>query len=375
MRGPRGGRTVSRRSERLALPVASPGTRRHLVVHRFGAPGGRPRAYLHAALHAQELPGIVALDHLARLLDEAEAEGRVTGEIILVPFANPAGLSQQIMAEALGRHDLDTRRNYNRGFPDIADEVAVALEGRLGDDADANLTAARRAVAACLARREALREDDALKLVLFRLSCDADLVLDLHSAWEALPHLFVTDVDWPDMADLGRQFGAEVVIVDRGNRMMTFKSAHALLWKSLAARFPAHPLPPGCRTAVVELRGQRDVDDRFSLPDARNLFRWLQRRGVVAGNAGPLPAPLCEPCPVARLRRVFAPEGGVVTYAGTLGDRVEAGRDFARILDPASATAIPVAAPVTGRLYARRGHRLVRKGQYFCAIAGEAAQR
>jgi predicted deacylase len=357
--------------DHLDLPTASLGTRRRVVVHRFGTPGARPKAYLHAALHAQELPGIVVLEHLIGLLDEADEAGRITGEIIVVPFANPIGLSQQIMMEAQGRYDLDTNRNYNRGFPDLIDGTAERLEGNLTQDGDANVKLVRAAMAQELAARRDLREADVLKVRLMGLSFDADYVLDLHSAWEAMLHLFVTDVNWPDGADLAAQIGAEVVLIDRGNRMMTFKSAHALLWKEIAARFPDHPVPPGSLTAVVELRGQRDVDDHLTRPDADNLFHWLQRRGVVSGSPGPLPEARCEPVSVAGLRRLMAEEGGVLIYHCDLGDRVREGETFCHILDPETGIRTPVHAPVDGLLYARRSHRFTRKGQYFCAVAGD----
>ncbi len=38
---------------RIPLMAMSPGTVRSLVVHRFGAPGVRPKAYLQAAIHAE----------------------------------------------------------------------------------------------------------------------------------------------------------------------------------------------------------------------------------------------------------------------------------------------------------------------------------
>ncbi len=336
-------------------------------MHRFGAAGARPRAYLHAALHAQELPGIVVLDHLVARLAQADRAGLVTGEIVVVPFANPIGLAQQVMMEALGRHDLDTNRNYNRGFPDLLDDVAAGLDGRLGGDPDANVAMARAAALDVLARRRDLREDDVLKATLLRLSVDCDFVLDLHTAWEALPHMFVTESGWPDAADLARDMASEVVIVDRGNAMMTFKSAHALLWQGLARRFA---LAPGCLAVVLELRGQRDVDDAFTEPAAAGLFRWLQRRGLIGGEPGPLPAPLCEARSADGLRRLFAGRGGIVIYLKGLGAELAAGEPFAEILDPEQGRRTAVTSPVDGVLYARRSHRLVRKGQYFCAIAG-----
>ena len=52
------------RQERIALPAMTPGTRRSIALHRFGRAGARPKAYLQAAIHANELPGAMALHHL-----------------------------------------------------------------------------------------------------------------------------------------------------------------------------------------------------------------------------------------------------------------------------------------------------------------------
>ena len=355
------------RQEIIELPRAGPGTRRSIVVQRFGEPGARPKAYLHAALHAQELPGIVVLDHLAGMLRDAD----VTGEVVIVPFANPIGLAQQVMMETPGRHDLDTGRNYNRGFPDILDEVAQAVTGKLDRNHDASVALVREAALDILERRPVLREDDVLKTTLLRLSLDSDYVLDLHTAWEALPHMLVSSLHWPDAGDLARDVESEVVIVDDGNPMMTFKSAHVLLWQAIARRFPTSLERPGCLAAVLELRGQRDVDDHLTLPAARGLLRWLRRRGVVGGEPGSLPRPRCRARSIDGLRRLQAPAGGIVIYEGALGSHVARGETFAHILDPASGTRHPVTTPVTGCLYTRRSHRLVRQGDYFCAIAGD----
>lgn len=358
-------------TERIDLPTASLGTGRHLLVHRFGTPGARPKAYLHAGLHAAELPGIVVLDHLLDRLAEADAAGQVTGEIVVVPFANPIGLAQQVLMEAQGRYDLDTNRNYNRGFPDLIEGVLERVDGRLGDDPVANVATVRTAMADTLADRCDAREPEVLKAVLLGLSLDADIVLDLHSAWEALLHVLVSDSNWPDAEDLTRQMGAEVVLIDRGNRMMTFKSAHVLVWKAVARAWPDQPVPPGAMAAVVELRGQRDVDDHLTRPAADALFHFLQRRDVIAGHPGPLPPALCPARSNRALWRLFGETFGILVYHRDLGDRVTQGETFCHIVDPETRRRTPVVAPIDGLLYARRSHRFTRQGQYFCAIAGD----
>ncbi|OYY09383.1 MAG: hypothetical protein B7Y70_10275, partial [Rhizobiales bacterium 35-68-8] len=85
-------------AHRAAVPLAADGEGEgapSVTVLRFGTPGARPKAYLQAGLHADEFPGMLALRHLAAELAVADAEGRITGEVVVVPQANPVGLTQQ----------------------------------------------------------------------------------------------------------------------------------------------------------------------------------------------------------------------------------------------------------------------------------------
>ena len=74
-----------------------------------------PRVYLQAGRHADEMPGVLVLLHLMGLPDQAEARGEIAGEVLLVPAANPIGLSQWAYQRPLGRMDADTLHNFNRG--------------------------------------------------------------------------------------------------------------------------------------------------------------------------------------------------------------------------------------------------------------------
>ena len=55
---------MSHKKSIIQLPSMTPGSARHVTVHRFGKAGARPKVYLQAAIHANELPGAMALHHL-----------------------------------------------------------------------------------------------------------------------------------------------------------------------------------------------------------------------------------------------------------------------------------------------------------------------
>ena len=172
-----------------SLPWSAPGTERSLSLFRFGS--GPRKAYIQASLHADELPGMRVAVELKRLLSELEEQGRLAGVIELVPVANPIGLAQMIQATHQGRFDFASGQNFNREFPELAEMVASQLEGRLGSDASDNVKLIRSLMRTAIdALPAATSPLDALRRLLLRQACDADLVLDLHCDFESIMLLY-----------------------------------------------------------------------------------------------------------------------------------------------------------------------------------------
>ena len=362
------------RSDRLPLLTVSPGTTRELTVHRFGQPGARPKIYLQAALHADETPGLLVQHHLYGLLEEAERRGAVTGEVILVPYANPIGLSQFTNGENMGRYEQGGGGNFNRNWPDLFAAIADDLEGKLGDDAEANVAAIRQAMADHLAAQEPASELHSLRLALARLACDADVVLDLHCDDQALMHLFLIPAHWPQAADLAADLGCRAVLLAEDSGGSSFDETFSTPWTRLAARYPQHPVPAACLAGTVELRGRSDVDDATARVDAEALFHSLQRFGAVGGNPPPPPAALCEATRLDATDTVRSPAAGVVAYAVELGQEVKKGDVIAWVVDPTQTPEQARRAVVTeaaGLVLSQRSQRYVRPGMVLAKVVGK----
>ena len=106
------------RTEHIHLVGATPGQRHSLTVLRFGAGNAGPKATIQAALHADEVPAMLVAQKLRGLLAKLEAEGQMRGEVVLVPYANPLGLAQQLLGQHQGRFDLRDGVNFNRNLAD-----------------------------------------------------------------------------------------------------------------------------------------------------------------------------------------------------------------------------------------------------------------
>lgn len=359
----------------LVLPSPSLGTQRSLVVHRYGNPGARPKAYFQAALHADEIPGLLVAHHLLRLLEKAEAERRIRGEVIVVPVANPIGLGQHINGYLLGRFDLGAAGNFNRGFPSFPNEPMLnQIRFQLDEDPHKNASLIRKVLLQTIAKWPRIREIDALKATLLGLSIDADLVFDLHCDSEALLHLYASKHHRDTAVELGRDMGAAVMLLEEEPGGSPFDEANAGPWWKLRAQLANDRIPLSCFATTVELRGRADVCDDFAERDAAHLFRFLQRRGVINGDPGLLPEALCAPTPLEGVDILGAPAAGVMAYQKALGDGVSEGEVVAELVDPTaddpSSARLSIRSRTEGVLFARSLDRLVRPGQSVCKIAG-----
>lgn len=363
------------RSERHILPGTAPGHAVGLVVRRFGTAGARPRAYLQAALHADEIPPMLVADRLSARLAAAEAAGRIVGEVVLVPAANPLGLGQRVLGQRVGRFDLADGVNFNRDFPNLIDGAARRLDGALGADAAANVAAIRRALAAEAGERPATTATEHLKRLLVSLSVEADIVLDLHCDAEAAMHLYTLDTLEARGMALGRFLGARAVLLAPESGGDPFDEVASRPWPALAARFPGAAIPPACFAATVELRGRADVDDALAEADAAALEAFLAHEGVLAGPPPAPPPALCRPTPLAGSEPVKAPSAGIVVFRAALGATVAAGDAIADLVEPMTGARATVRARSAGLVYARTTARFAAPGKVLAKIAGATLAR
>ncbi|BCH15082.1 succinylglutamate desuccinylase/aspartoacylase family protein [Mesorhizobium sp. L-2-11] len=313
-----------------------------------GSDKAAPSAYLQAALHAGELPGVVAIDTLMPMLEKAEAEGRIKGNITIVPQANPIGRAQYHFGEHQGRFHLGTRTNFNRGFPLLAAPDVELLP-------DTTLATA----------------DQRLKSRLLQLSIGHDIVLDLHCDDEGLAYLYVHASLWPAMADCAAAMGVDAVILWDEDTDGTFEGASITPYLNL----PAEVARFDRRVATtVEYRGILDVDGTLAGADAEGLYRLLVARGVILDQALSTPGSFTGTvAPLENIDMMPAPRAGAVLYEVKPGDRVAKGALLATIVHaPGEAGGrTQVFAPQAGIILTRRSRRIIRAGEDLLKLVGD----
>ncbi len=361
--------------ESLPIGGTAPGTAQALTVRRFGRPGARPKVYVQAGLHADEPPGMLVARHLiGRLQAEAEA-GRIVGEVIVVPMANPIGLSQRVLGGLLGRFDLTDGTNFNRGYPALADGAARAMSDRLTDDAAGNTALIRAALLRANATSDATTPAEHLKRLLLGLALDADLVLDLHCENEGAVHLYTLTPLVDRVGPLAALLGARALLLAPESGGQPFDEACSGPWLDVQTRFPGHPVPLACCAVTVELRGEADVSHALAAADADALLAAMVLAGATAGPAPALPPARCAPTNLADAEFLVAPVPGVLVLHRAVGDGIAPGDVVAEVIDPASGAVAPLCARYAGVLFAQESVRFVAAGRSVAKIAGTEARR
>ncbi|MGM9483352.1 succinylglutamate desuccinylase/aspartoacylase family protein [Roseateles sp. NT4] len=364
------------RSVHHELPAASAGTQRHVRSLHFGRGESGRKVYIHAALHADEVPPMLVAQALIERLSALEAAGAIAGEIVLVPMANPIGLAQDVQGTAFGRFDLGTGVNFNRQFKHLTAALIPLVEPLLGADAAANTRTIRAACLQLLQAWQPMSEAEALKRLLQTLAMDADLVLDLHCDNQAVMHVYTGTPQTEALQPLAGWLGAQALLYSAVSGDDPFDETISRIWWELAAHFDGRfPIERNaCLAATVELRGETEVSHELAEHDADALLTYLRHLGHVDGLAPPAP-PACEPTPLEGVEPITAPTSGIVVFAKAPGDWVEAGELVAELIDPLTDTRTPLQAHTSGRCFARSARRYATRGMRLCKIAGAVPYR
>ena len=332
------------------LPGDTEGVSYELTVFRFkGSSRKAPTAYIQAALHAGELPGVVAIHELMPKLRAAESEGRILGDITIVPSANPVGRAQFHFGEVQGRFHLGTRTNFNRDFPLLARPDKNALPPAT----------------------HATTVDQRLKRLLVELSIGHDIVLDLHCDFESVSYLYVPVQLWPAMQDCAAVLGVEAAILWEGESGAAFEEAAIHPWLQI----PKDKAALDRRVvSTVEYRGLRDVEPSYAKSDAEGIYRLLAMRGVVADGKAAKPKKFSGiAAPIDHVELIVMPRGGAILFHVEPGQRVRKGAKLATIVHSPGEPdgALDLHAPQPGYVLTRSAHRSGRAGDDIIKLIGE----
>ncbi len=360
-------------TETTSLPSHTPGTTHTLLKHSFGGADAARSAYLQAGTHADEHPGLLVLQHVIGQLQVLEQQGRILGRIVIVPFANPVGLGQQVFGQMVGRYNLANGENFNRNFPDITQRLIAELKHN--PPAKNDLPAIKALFAKALTASAPNETVAANKYWLLKQALEHDILLDLHCDTSSILHIYANLNQRQRALDLAVATGVDAVFLEDEAGGLPLDECYAKAWKEVLKLDLVDTAHLGF-SATLELRGQADVDDDIAAEDARGIIRFFQREGLVEAGADAVEAPCRSPVtvyPLEGVSHLMAPATGIVAWKKQIGDAVEVDEVIAQIVPVDGVLGAPryaVLSNVSGRLIARHHVKLARSGQKIGMLAG-----
>ncbi|MEQ1899661.1 MAG: succinylglutamate desuccinylase/aspartoacylase family protein [Devosia sp.] len=358
----------------LNLKGDTPGSTTEFTCYRIGPSEAPDKIYLQAALHADELPGVMVLHHLIPMLAEADEQGLLRARFTIVPLANPFGMANFSFRHHIGRYDANTGVNFNRQWPDLFTLIRTHLAGRLGDEARFNINLVRKAISGWLDLQQPRTAAEQLRLFLLREAHDAAIILDLHCDSDSLPHFFTSPELMPGLQDLADWMGASAVLTAADSGGGSFDEVLPLLYRKVAQSNPGKPVPMATASATLEYRGLADVHDEFGEQDALRLFGFFAGRGWIAADPGPKPEANCAPIPFEATEIVRASGPGIVAFRTDLGQRVRTGQPIADLIaldgPHAFVGRTPILAGTDGFVLSRTLSKYVTRGANVAKIVG-----
>jgi predicted deacylase len=352
------------------------GTTQRLLSHHFGGKNRGKKIYIQGGLHADEIPGILVALTLKARLEQLEEKGLINAEIVLLTASNPMGLAQYVMGYPIGRFDLMSGRNFNRGFPWLAQKITQAVEGKLTADAAQNVATIRAAWRELLLAQTPRQTFDDLQHKLTLMSFDADVILDLHCSREATMHVYTGEGMWKDVEPLARYLGSRAALLGTDSGGASFDESHSYPWRHLQDHYgDRFPIPNGSVAVTIEHRGLRDVSDEFADQDATAIINYLTHIGAIAGKAAPMPPLLFPATPLAGSEQFHAPVSGVLLHRADPGAEIRVGQELFEIVNTETGARTKVHSSTAGILYMRRDVRLVRQGDPIGRVSGTHVHR
>lgn len=350
------------------LPPLGPSNTIRLHFHEFTGVGSSRSAYIQAGLHADEHPGLLVIQHLQEMLGVLDQQNRILGRIVLCPFANPVGMTQNVLGFWTGRFNLANGENFNRNFPDLL----PLLDQQLNDNACEQLTPVQRLEHAV----GALPQTDsvgALRQALLGEALQHDLVLDLHCDTAAVLHLYANQAHRERAMQLAECMNINLVFLEDSAGGQPFDEACNRPWDWLAQKglrsAEARPF-----AASIELRGQADVDDQLAREDALGILHFLAKQGLVQLEYHAEPKSTPQVYPLDGASHLPSPGHGLVVWKKRIGEPVSKGELIGELvpIDAAIGTPrVPLFSDVNGVIAVQPLFKLVRAGQRVALLAGD----
>jgi predicted deacylase len=358
------------------------GDRLSIQVYKFISAQPGKKAYLQANLHGAEIVGNAVIHQMIEFLMTLD-NTQLAGEIWLVPVCNPLSANQRTHYFSTGRYNIYDGKDWNRIFWDYEkkyDFLAAFAQSQLNfqpndirknylelitDTFDEELTK--------LNSPSGLPFNERYRYQLQSLCLDANYVIDLHSSSnQAIDYLYC----FHSREDSARAFLLEHGILMKKNEYDgdAFDEAFIKPWLALEDKLAelGKPIRFDVESWTLELGSGMQMNPESVNKGVIGIKNYLIYKKVL--NLPGFPCSLQEVIftQKSKIKKYYAPVGGMIQGRVQLGSLVEAGQRLYQILNFSKQEEVPalinVCAEQAGLVFDTSTNYAVNEGEYVLSI-------
>jgi len=357
-----------------------------LQVYQFLGKNLGKKTYLQANLHGAEIVGNVVITEIFDWLSQLDSS-QLNGEIWLVPACNPVGMNQRSHFFNSGRYNSYDGKDWNRIFWDYDQENKNLEQFAKVHFADSPETIyqtyLQKIQQQFQGQLELTQQSSYLSYpakyqqLLQSLCLDANYVIDIHSSSnQGVDYLFT----FPGQEEQTKAFLLDVGLLVDEPTGYTFDEAFIKPWLSLENAFLklGRKIKFEVASWTLELGSGMTANAESVKKGVRGIKNYLASLGIIQVSDFPLTETKTYPLQLVskdRLKRYYAPTGGIIQNCADLKQAVVAGETIYQVLALNKPVEKPdlvnIKAENSGWIFDRATNQGVNEGEYVLTILEE----
>lgn len=317
--------------EQKNLGTLTSGAKLELQIFKFkGHDDNAPSTYIQSTIHGSEVQGY----YVSLILIEYFAENQPTGNVTIVPIANPYGVDCKVGDYTLGKFDLNTGNNWNRKYFDYSILINKFLNKNLNKNLSDIAPLFKKEITQAIENALSQPQEKTAKLALNLqyMASQANIVLDLHCDTISVEHIYS-----PSYAiESAKKFGIPFIVEIKDKFFGAMDEAIFYPWVQLINAYSStyinNVFNPDIEAFTLELGSQEIINKNQAKKQASQILSYLGSKGIC--NHSQNQNTKIYSCTKEDFISITAPQGGIIIDYAPLGKIIKPGLNLIEISSP-----------------------------------------
>jgi predicted deacylase len=318
--------------KRIDYKTLSNGQTLYIDLFQFNSETPGPIVHIQSSVHGAEIQGNFVIHQLMSFFKENQFKGIVN----FIPFANPYASSNKTGPYTQGRYNPSTGENWNRHYVNICKDESNLI-GFCNKNLDKDWDSIKKDFKLFLKkelsnlknRDNSLREENLHAYCLQEISCEADIVLDLHTGPNATLYFYGPEY----LKEIAHKLPFPNALIIPNEFAGAMDEANFINWYKLHQQFKSlgRKIPLDFIAYTIELEGEEKASTSKAIDQSNRLIQFLDSQGVTKAKDNVTN----EQCQgnLDSFNTYYSPYAGIVDYLVKPGTNVKKGTQLAKFIN------------------------------------------